>query len=274
MKYEPEKFEASGIHEVRELGMGKDLSRDICNMLNAVGGGEWNAARLPGESEAHAVERMCREINNPEKKQEFMQFWLDYLKRKQPEYGLEIQIARVLTELNSVPPKIQNPQMDELKVLCENKEFLDSQKYQGAIIYHILKKEAHGEDIYQGLAEYGQDRAISFSPSAHKTVEFNIGYAYTDKYLFGMLEEGYKIAAMTMDGHLDAWEELSRWGIGAIPHKRGGADYLEYCKENNISAAAIKAATGWEVLDLFKMADLEKQDTAHKPHLESRHNSR
>lgn len=38
MKYEPEKFEASGIHEVRELGMGKDLSRDICNMLNAVGG--------------------------------------------------------------------------------------------------------------------------------------------------------------------------------------------------------------------------------------------
>ena len=71
MKYEPEKFEASGIHEVRELGMGKDLSRDICNMLNAVGGGEWNAARLPGESEAHAVERMCREINNPEKKQEF-----------------------------------------------------------------------------------------------------------------------------------------------------------------------------------------------------------
>ena len=104
MKYEPEKFEASGIHEVRELGMGKDLSRDICNMLNAVGGGEWNAARLPGESEAHAVERMCREINNPEKKQEFMQFWLDYLKRKQPEYGLEIQIARVLTELNSLPP--------------------------------------------------------------------------------------------------------------------------------------------------------------------------
>ncbi|EGT4625314.1 TPA: hypothetical protein KNN56_001727 [Clostridioides difficile] len=274
MKYEPEKFEASGIHEVRELGMGKDLSRDICNMLNAVGGGEWNAARLPGESEAHAVERMCREINNPEKKQEFMQFWLDYLKRKQPEYGLEIQIARVLTELNSLPPKIQNSQMAELKVLWENKEFLDSQKYQEAIIYHILKKEVHGKDTYQGLAEYGQDRAVSFSPSAHKTVEFNIGYAYTDKYLFGMLEDGYEIAAMTMDGHLDAWEELSRWGIGAIPHKKGVSDYLEYCKENNISAAAIKAATGWEVLDLFKMAELEKQDSAHRPHLESRHNSR
>ena len=115
---------------------------------------------------------------------------------------------------------------------------------------------------------------LLFSPSAHKTVEFNIGYAYTDKYLFGLLEEGYKIAAMTMDGHLDAWEELSRWGIGAIPHKMGVADYLEYCKENNISAAAIKAATGWEVLDLFKMAELEKQDSAYKPHLESRHNSR
>ena len=40
MKYEPEKFEASGIHEVRELGMGKDLSRDICNMLN-VGLATW-----------------------------------------------------------------------------------------------------------------------------------------------------------------------------------------------------------------------------------------
>ena len=164
--------------------------------------------------------------------------------------------------------------MDELKVLCENKEFLDSQKYQGAIIYHILKMEAHGKDTYQGLAEYGPDRAVSFFPSAHKTVEFNIGYAYTDKYLFGMLEEGYEIAAMTINGHLDAWEELSRWGIGAIPHKKGVADYLEYCKENNISAAAIKAATGWEVLDLFKMAELEKQDSAYKPHLESRHNSR
>lgn len=123
MKYEPEKFEASGIHEVRELGMGKDLSRDICNMLNAVGGGEWNAARLPGESEAHAVERMCREINNPEKKQEFMQFWLDYLKRKQPEYGLEIQIARVLTELNSLPPKIQNPRWMYSKCFVKTKSF-------------------------------------------------------------------------------------------------------------------------------------------------------
>lgn len=209
MKYEPEKFRSSGQHVERELGVETDLSRDICIMLNNIGGGEWKTACLPGESEEDAMKRICREMNNLEKWHGFMQFWLDYLKRKQVEYGLEIQIAKVLTELNSMSPKMQNSQMDELKVLWENKKFLDSQMYPEAIIYHILKKKVHGENTYQGLAEYEEDRAVSFSSSAYKIVEFNIGYAYTDKYLFGMLEAGYEIAAMTMNGHLDAWEELS-----------------------------------------------------------------
>ena len=48
------------------------------------------------ENQRHMRGKNVQGNNNPEKKQEFMQFWLDYLKRKQPEYGLEIQIARVL----------------------------------------------------------------------------------------------------------------------------------------------------------------------------------
>lgn len=256
----------------REPDFLKNLAWDICRMIKSVDYWEWEAMRLPGESETDVARRTYQEIKYPDRRHELMQFWIDYLERMQPKYELEIQIAKVLTELNHLSPEMQTSRMNELKVLWENKQFLDSQMYQGAIIYHILKKDTQEGTIYQGLAEYGQEKAVCFSLSTGEAAELNIGYAYTDKYLFGLLEEGYEIAAMTMDGHLDVWEELSRWGIGAIPHKEGTADYLAYCKEKNISAAALKASMGWEVLDLFKMA--QRQDSAHKPHLEDRHSSR
>lgn len=58
--------------------------------------------RLPGESEADVVRRTYQEIKNPEKRREFMQFWIDYLERMRPKYELEIQAAEVLTRLKEV----------------------------------------------------------------------------------------------------------------------------------------------------------------------------
>lgn len=82
-----------------------------------------------------------------------MQFWIDYLERMRPKYELEIQAAEVLTRLNKGFTHMETPFMERIKVLVENKKFLDSQKYHDASIYYILKKEQDGAVSYKGVAE-------------------------------------------------------------------------------------------------------------------------
>ena len=74
------------------------------------------------------------------------------------------------------------------------------------------------------------------------------------------MDEGYKIAAITMDGHFNVWDELDREGLDALPHREGFEDYLIYCKERNITAASITASIGWSVGDLLDEVKLQKQD--------------
>ena len=74
------------------------------------------------------------------------------------------------------------------------------------------------------------------------------------------MEEGYKIAAITMDGHFNVWDELDREGLDELPHREGFEDYLIYCKERNITAASITASIGWSVGDLLDEVKLQKQD--------------
>ena len=52
---------------------------------------------------------------------------------------------------------METPFMERIKVLVENKKFLDSQKYHDASIYYILKKEQDGAVSYKGVAEYEQE---------------------------------------------------------------------------------------------------------------------
>ena len=70
----------------RESDFLKNLAWDICRMTKSVDYWQWEAMRLPGESESDVVRRTYQEIKNPEKRREFMQFWIDYLERMRPKY--------------------------------------------------------------------------------------------------------------------------------------------------------------------------------------------
>ena len=177
-----------------------------------------------------------------------------------PKYELEIQAAEVLTRLNKGFTHMETPFMERIKVLVENKKFLDSQKYHDASIYYILKKEQDGAVSYKGVAEYEQEMAVYFSISKEEVTEIYIGDTSVHEDLFKPMEEGYKIAAITMDGHFNVWDELDREGLDELPHREGFEDYLIYCKERNITAASITASIGWSVGDLLDEVKLQKQD--------------
>lgn len=243
----------------------KNLSWDLCNMAKSVDYWQWEGMRLPGESEADVVRRTYQEIQNPEKRFECLQFWLSYLERMQLKYEQEIQIADILVKLNKGLPDFSTPKMEEVKVLAVNKSFLDLEMYHDAIVYYVLKKdEAGGEINYKGFAEYEQEMGLYFSFSEEEITEVYMGDISADSDLFELLEDGYEIAAMTMDGHLCVWEELNRTGLDSVCNREGLEVYLDFCKEKYITAAAITASTGWKVNDLYKLAELPKKEDVNK----------
>ncbi len=258
----------------RELDFMKSLSWGICNMARSVDYWEWEAMRLPGESESDVVRRTYQEIKDPVKRYEIMERWYNYLEHMKPKYELQEKIAEVLVKLSKASPDFEAPEKEGIKELVENKHFLDSEKYQDAIIYYILKKEQDGKTSYKGFAEYEQELALYFSFSEEEVSEIYMGDTCTDDDLFEPLEDGYKIAAMTMDGHLGVWYELQKDGIGSVAHKKGLEDYLIFCREKNITAAAITAATGWRVQDLFQMMEQQKKENLNKRNQADRHTSR
>ncbi|XBX04458.1 hypothetical protein QMP26_28875 [Enterocloster clostridioformis] len=96
----------------REPDFLKNLAWDICRMTKSVDYWQWEAMRLPGESESDVVRRTYQEIKNPEKRREFMQFWIDYLERMRPKYELEIQasfftVNKVILEPFSIGQRVE-----------------------------------------------------------------------------------------------------------------------------------------------------------------------
>lgn len=61
--------------------------------------------------------------------------------------------------------------------------------------------------------------AVYFSISKEEVTEIYIGDTSVHEDLFKPMEEGYKIAAITMDGHFNVWDELDREGLDALPHR-------------------------------------------------------
>ncbi len=114
--------------------------------------------------------------------------------------------------------------------------------------------------LRQWFAEYEQEMAVYFSISKEEVTEIYIGDTSVHEDLFKPLEEGYEIAAITMDGHFNVWDELDRDGLDTLLHREGFEDYLIYCKERNITAASITASIGWSVGDLLDEVKLQKQD--------------
>lgn len=254
-----------GLPEKRQgLDFMKNLSWSICDMARSVDYWQWEAMRLPGESETDVARRTYQEIKNPVKRYGIMERWYNYMEHMQPKYDLQVKISEVLVKLSKATPDFEAPEMEGIKELVENKHFLDSEKYQDAIIYYILKKEQDGKTKYKGFAEYEQEMAIYFSISEKEVTEIYIGDTSVHEDLFKPLEEGYEIAMITMDGHFNVWDELDRKDLDAPPHREGFEDYLIYCKERNITAAAITAAIGWRVQDLFQLMEQQKEDNLNK----------
>lgn len=78
----------------------------------------------------------------------------------------------------------------------------------------------------------------------------------TDDDLFYDLEfDDCTIAAMTIEGHYDTWEELADTPLEEITYLGGLETYLEYCRENNITKESIQKAVGLEVCDIMERLD-------------------
>ena len=208
--------------------------------------------RLPGESETDVVRRTYQDIRDPEKRLDRAQHWRDYLDKMHVKYETEVQIAKVVADLEA----IQKPaEMTKEKLLVKCKEFLDRELYSGAIIHYILSKESKGKRTFHGFAEYEEELAIYFSISEKSVFCAYMGDTHTDYDLLALLEAGYKIEAMTREGHLGVWYELGTTDMDDITHIEGLEDYLLFCKEKYISVETIAAMASWPPQDLFEIAE-------------------
>lgn len=69
----------------------------------------------------------------------------------------------------------------------------------------------------------------------------------SDTYDFENLQDGYKIAYMSMSYHYGIWCTLEQWMPDEIENKEGMQKYFAYCKENGVTKQAIEYAVGLEL---------------------------
>lgn len=96
-----------------------------------------------------------------------------------------------------------------------------------------------------------QDRFIRFNPTqgAKSAVEI-CDWAYSFSLdLFWHLEDGYEIVYMTNGSHTDAWYEISESGEDGTRFPQGRQRYLTYCKENNVTAEALRKEFSYDGQD-------------------------
>ena len=138
-----------------------------------------------------------------------------------------------------------NKKIEEIKNDIESylKETIDHQnKHIDYILYN-----PKNDDVYV-LASDGYDEAIEFAPYSKNKIDdytqvpdwdFNFDY-----YIYNYLEEGLKIGYMTDEVHYGIWHSIFELYPTDIEYKDGVQEYLQYCKDNNITKEYLDKKTG------------------------------
>ena len=150
---------------------------------------------------------------------------------------------------------------DSERFLKRTKEYQEN-RYKGNDenyeIHFVLKKT--NKDILTDVIAYAayQDVGLSFHPYGEVApLSFNCfdwSFSYDDN-LYDFLEDGYEIAAMSMDSHFCIWTTIEEWQNEEINHPAGMQMYLAYCKRNGISINKLREAVSYSGIDVMKFYD-------------------
>ena len=148
------------------------------------------------------------------------------------------------------------------RLIYDSKEYLKRNHFGEYTLLYILNKDRVKGSPYQYAAVASTDEARLFFNVYAKEDQpdiYRIGMCSTDDDLFYDLEfDDCTIAAMTMEGHFETWEELADTPLEEITYLGGLETYLEYCRENNITKESIQEAVGLEVCDIMERLDKNK----------------
>ena len=142
-----------------------------------------------------------------------------------------------------------------LKVKNDIELFLkDNIEHQNKHIDYILFN-SKTNDTYV-LASDGYDEAIEFTPYSKnesggyiQVPEWDYNFDY---YIYNYLEEGLKIGYMTDNVHYSIWNSINELYPTDIEYKNGVQEYLQYCKDNNITKEYLDIKTGLDTPDVMK----------------------
>lgn len=148
------------------------------------------------------------------------------------------------------------------RLINDSREYLKRNHYGEYTLLYVLNKGNQKGSPYQYAAVASTDEARLFFNVYAKEDQpdiYRIGMCSTDDDLFYDLEfNDCTIAAVTMEGHYETWEELADIALEEITYLEGLENYLEYCKENNITKETIQEAVGLEVTDIMERLDINK----------------
>ena len=254
------------IQEIQEYGYPdqrgeddmKDLAWKLCDMIKSVDYEEWESRRQIGESEADVVRRTYQQMRIPEYCIEQLEFWQKYAGCKHLKYEKEIQVVDIIVELQDMLNLLPKSEWTKEKLMLTSKRLLDVFNYNNCTLHYVLENVLNGRSVYNGVAESGSD-VVYFSPDERMSSSKGRKYTSVDVDLLADLEIGYEISFMTMDGHLTVWNELGNSDVSVIKNKKGLAEYLHYCKENDITAYTINETMGCMPPDLFEIMEQQKK---------------
>ena len=218
--------------------------------------------RQIGESDEDVIRRTYEMVQKPEKRYELMQYWCGYQEDYLLKYKSMVQIAEIIAKLEK---SVSVSKYEKLESgLLKSKKFLADEECQDATLHFILRRKIGevSDYIYSAFAEYEEDRAIFFDPYEREILEkTSLDCCTSDEDLFIYLENGYEIMLITAEGHMGIWYELGNEGINKVCHKEGLDLYLDYCRQNHISADILATIMNYTIPDLFILAGQKKEGT-------------
>ena len=142
-----------------------------------------------------------------------------------------------------------------LKLKTDIELFLkDNIEHQNKHIDYILFNPKTN-DTYV-LVSDGYDEAIEFTPYTKnesggyiQVPEWDYNFDY---YIYNYLEDGLKIGYMTDDVHYSIWNSINELYPTDIEYKNGVQEYLQYCKDNNITKKYLDVNTGLDTPNVMK----------------------
>lgn len=140
------------------------------------------------------------------------------------------------------------------KTKQEIEEYLrNSEEHQDKQIQYILINSKTNET---NTLVSNYDEAIEFTPYTKQypdkygcVPEWDFNFDY---YVFNLLEEGYEVGYMNMETHYNLWNSIHELYPEDIDYKDGVQNYLQYCKDNNITKEKIDKEVNLETPNIME----------------------